>query len=314
MAAEAQLHYSVVICTYGRTDLCRQTVIALLPQVDARGEILIVAQAVTEPSRDLYCSPEVPAARVRCVFLPEPGMIRARNAGIQASCGAITIFLDDDIIPHPGLITGHLEAYTDPAVGGVAGRILSELEPPAERLSPLALDPRAGWWHTNFDHREHVGLMTARGCNMSFRRALLVELGGFDRRYRWFRDDSDVSFRVRALGYQLAFRPEAELLHLDAKQGGTRSAEPARGRVGAELFSYRRYFRHYGDNLYFIARHFRGREQWRWVWRSYRVYVGLSRWPWRLFAKNLCFLLALVRGHYLVATSRPPYFEPAELA
>jgi GT2 family glycosyltransferase len=304
------LAFSVVICTYGRTDLCRQAVTALLPQVNDRGEILIVAQAVTRSSRDLYCAPEIPAERVRCVFLNEPNMLRARNAGIQESRGAITIFLDDDIIPDPGLIAGHLGAYADPAVGGVAGRILSELEPPSERLDPLALDPHTGWWHTNFDHREHVPLMTARGCNMSFRRTLLVEIGGFDRLYRWFRDDSDVSFRVRSLGYLLVFRPEAELLHLDAKQGGTRALESRGGRVAAELLSYRRYLRHYGDNLYFIARHFHGRERWRWVWHSYRVYVGLSRWPWRLFAKNLCFLLALLRGHYLAATSQPPYFEP----
>ncbi|HVY70700.1 MAG TPA: glycosyltransferase, partial [Verrucomicrobiae bacterium] len=210
------LAYSVVICTYGRTEMCRQTVADLLPLIDDRGEIVVVAQAVGQPSRDLYCAPGVPLEKVRVFFLDQPNLIHARNLGIRESRGEITIFVDDDIKPGTGFVKGHVAEYHNPAVGGVAGRILSELESPREKLNPLALDPQAGWWHTNFDHRERVPLMHARGCNMSFRRALLVEIGGFDPCCRAFRDDSDVSFRVRALGYKLVFGPDAELLHLEA--------------------------------------------------------------------------------------------------
>jgi hypothetical protein len=72
---------------------------------------------------------------------------------------------------------------------------------------------------------------------------------------------------------------------------------------------YRQHFCHYRDNLYFVQKHFRGSERRRYIWRSYRDYVGISRWPWRLIAKHACFLAALLDASWLARVSRPPHFE-----
>ena len=171
-----------------------------------------------------------------------------------------------------------------------------------------------GWDYTHFDHTTPGNVMTVRGCNMSFRRDLLARLGGFDPALLppySFREDTDMSFRVRAAGYTIRFSPAAALVHLDAPTGGTRAADRPVTRAAAEWNHYRALYRHQMNNLYFVLRHFRGRTRWVNVWRAYRIHVGLSRWPWRLAAKNAAFLLALWKAAGL---ARYRLYHPCELA
>jgi GT2 family glycosyltransferase len=288
----APLRYSVVIVTYRRHAPLSDTLRALAPVVDpAQGEVLVLDQRPPGPlPADVLAAPGL-----RYVTLDRPGMVPARNVGIRTARGQVLVFLDDDVLPAPDLITGHLAAYQDPAVGAVAGRILDPGQNgDAPAPNPRLFDPVCGWEYARFDHTTPGDVMTARGCNMSFRRDVLLRLGGFDPHLEIFRDDTDMCLRVIAAGYRVRFVPAATLVHLNAPSGGTRGKAPeCRGPLDREWQMYRQHYRHYRDNLYFLLSHFRGRRRWRYLWRAYRDNVGLSRWPWRLAAKNLCFLAAL---------------------
>jgi len=238
--------------------------------------------------------------------------VKARNMGIQIAKGDIIIFVDDDIKPLPGLISGHLSAYEDPSVGAVAGRIFEPGQEETDKIDRRALDPRNGLDFAHFNHNERIDVLTARGCNMSFRREVLMKLGGFDPCFKRIRDDSDMSFRVRAAGYRLIFEPTATLIHYSAKSGGTRGIDGQVSFIDAELNIYRLLFRHCKDDLYFILKHYKSIMQWQFIWKSYKNYVGFSRWPWRLLAKNLCFIAALGYSTYWTTISRPPYFPHIE--
>jgi GT2 family glycosyltransferase len=301
------LRYSIVICTYRRPAACDQTVSSLLPLMPPGGEIVVVDQtpgASAATSRDR-------GIEIRRVVLAQPGIVRARNFGLDLARGAIVVFVDDDIEPSPGLVEAHLAAYDDPEVGAVAGRILGPDQTQPGTLDPRYRDPVDGWRFTTFDHLEAVDVQTARGCNMSFRRELLVQVGGVDPCLRppfSFREDTDACFAIRRTGRIVRFVPAACLIHLEIPAGGTRDLAAASGALREELRMYRRHYQHYENNLYFIAKHFSGTARARLVRWSYRDYVGVSRWPWRLAAKNLCFLLALVNAHRLVrrcSHSRP---------
>ena len=302
--------YSVVIVSYRRHACLCETLRALAPLVDpAAGEVIVVDQCPTSPlPSDVLATPGL-----RYVTPATPGMVAARNLGIQLARGDVVIFLDDDVIPLPGLIEGHLGAYADPAVGGVAGRILErDQEARTQPSDPRSMDPVRGWEFAEFAHATPGDVMTARGCNMSFRRERLLTLGGFDPHLAIFRDDTDICLRLIAAGYKLRFVPAAALVHLNAPSGGTRGESgPAIGYWAREWQSYRQHYRHYRDNLYFLLRHFRGRARWASIWRAYRGYVGLSRWPWRLAAKNLCFLAALWTA---AARARYRAHHPCDLA
>lgn len=285
------LVYTVVIVTYRRhLPLC-DTLRAIAHHINnSIGEVIVVDQCPTGPlPNDVLIIPGL-----RYIVLDAPGMVIARNVGLTHARGEIVLFLDDDVVPLPGLIDAHLAAYTDPKVGGVAGKIVEPGQQVDSPSHPKVFDPIDGWRHAHFDHATPGDVMTARGCNMSFRRELLVQLGGFDSHIEIFRDDTDACIRVIVAGYAIRFVPTAGLIHLNAQSGGTRgtSAE-ATTAVTREVRLYKQLFRHYRDNLYFIIKHFHGRYRHQLLWEAYRDYVGLSRWPWRLVAKNLCFLLAL---------------------
>ena len=274
--------------------------------IEGKREIIIVDQKA--PDEVGECFKRLP--NIQYFNLETPGMVAARNFGITQAKYEIILFVDDDIKPDLNLIDGHLSAYTEEQVGGVAGRILEEnCNNIVLHVDPRSLDPIHGWKYTHFDHLDSIDVMTVRGCNMSFRKELLLQIGGFDTNLLTFRDDSDVSFRIRALGYRIAFEPTAELLHLSASSGGTRPTEQQRNFVKNELLMYRQHFCHYRDNLLFLCKHFSGRVLLINIFQAYVAYVGISRYPWRIIIKNFCFFGALIQSAYRAKIDKPPYFS-----
>src|SRR5207244_411292 len=95
----------------------------------------------------------------------------------------------------------------------------------------------------------------------------------------------------------------------EAKTGGARGETdvlPSKGE--AELRMIEKHYAHYRDSLYFLFKHFRGRELLGWIWYTYRHNVGLSKNPKRLYRKNVRFFRALRQARYDARNSQPPYF------
>jgi GT2 family glycosyltransferase len=304
------LSYSVVIVTYRRPTILDATLRALLPVCPPGGEVIVVDQRPTvPPAADLLAD-----KRMRYLTRAEPSMVEARNAGIRAAGGRVILFVDDDVVPLPGLIESHLAAYADPRVGAVAGYALDRGTNPRPVPHPSLADPALGWRYAHFDHPVRGPVATARGCNMSFRRDLLIALGGFDPGFvppYSFREDTDASFRVHRAGHTVLYEPAAGLIHLSEGKGGTRPPDGPGSAAAAEWRRYRELYLHERNNLYFLLKHFRGRPRLRWLWDAYRSNVGASRWPWRLVAKNLAFAAALAHAARLARYRR---HHPCRLA
>ncbi len=117
MNAETRL--SIIIPTHNRHERAARAVNALVGQILANNlassvEVLVVDDG-SEPAsaartKDFILRQNHPF--LRCLALPENGgAAAARNAGTQASRGAVLAFLDDDIVPADGYVCAIIRAH-----------------------------------------------------------------------------------------------------------------------------------------------------------------------------------------------------------
>lgn len=171
---------SVVICAYSldRWDDLLAAVASVEAQSHRPLETIVVIdrnEALAERARS-----ELHGDAVRVVANDaEQGLSHARNAGIAVARGDIVAFLDDDATAGPEWLQVLAAAYErDDAVVGVGGSI----EPRWVAARPASFPPEFDWV-VGCTYRGHPTTRTPVrnliGANMSFRRELFEEAGGF---------------------------------------------------------------------------------------------------------------------------------------
>jgi len=183
----------------------------------------------------------------RYIRLPEPNLTFARNVGLKEASGDVIIFIDDDVELEPDFISNHVKCYADPAVGAVAGRVIEskgDTTHPSKLIGCLRED---GSIIGNFHLSDRREVDYGRGCNMSFRRDHLIDIGLCDERYSggFYREDSDLFARVKRLGKKVVFEPTTRVVHLES-DGGSRTV---RGRKDLK----RQYSVFKNETLFFMS-------------------------------------------------------------
>ena len=176
-------------------------------------EILLVDNGSTDEGPALMQSfAERTEPTVKLLEESKRSAAAARNTGIRAAKGEIVAFTDSDCSPDPTWLASLASSFDDPDVGAVAGRVvgapgttllelfssLYTLRLPGETSQHRDWTPRSGGFPT---------------ANFSVRRALAIELGGFDENVVIYGEDYDFCARLYTLGASIAYRPEARVAH-----------------------------------------------------------------------------------------------------
>jgi GT2 family glycosyltransferase len=201
-------HVSVVIPTYQREQLLLDTIRYLTEPSPTAAEILIMDQTPrhsAETERELERLND--QSTIRWIRLTRPSIPRAMNRGLVEAHGDIVLFLDDDIVPFPGLIAAHARAHHESSAVVVAGLVVQ----PWDDVRTLTTHRR---WTTTF-----------MACNVSMKREAAAALGGFDENFVHvaYRFEAEFADRVLASGGRILFEPKAAIRHLKASAGGTRA-------------------------------------------------------------------------------------------
>ncbi|NET30466.1 MAG: glycosyltransferase [Cyanothece sp. SIO1E1] len=224
---------SVIIPTYGREQPLRDTLADLLQQDYPNFEILVVDQTKEhQPETQDYLNTLAIAGKIQLFKVDWASLPGARNYAVRRAAGEIILFIDDDVQLETNFVAAHVRNYQNhPEIGAVAGRVfdrmkLADARPDLkiEYLPPEAMDPGIAWYYIDLVHTvKPQQVLTARGCNMSFRRQLFEQHGlRFDERFRGgaVREESDFCLRIRQTGLKIWYDPEAALVHLGEETGG----------------------------------------------------------------------------------------------
>ena len=155
------------------------------------------------------------------------GWADAVNLGLHQAGGAVIVLLDTSLEPSGDFLGPLLAAFDDPHVGlagpwGVSSRDARQFEdaPPGE-------------------------VDAIEGYCLAVRREALQQVGGFDHRFRFYRNaDLDLSFAVRANGWK-AIRVPSVALERHEHRGWTAHPEAERDRLSKRNFY--RFLKHWGD-------------------------------------------------------------------
>lgn len=217
---------TIVICTYERPEQAKRILTELNGQRYKDFETLVVCQGDRKNLEEIESSINS-SYPVRFYYEANPNLPRARNLGVREAYGEIIIFLDDDTKPDDSLIEAHIKNYTDPKVGVVGGRILGEKNKrnvPDSKIGTVRKFD--GFAIGGFYKTVRCETMQVRGVNMSVRKKVALEIGGFDERFTGTAEYEDMDFCLRALkkGYKIIFEPEAVVEHFSLPFGGCRVA------------------------------------------------------------------------------------------
>lgn len=245
---------AVVIPTAGRRDTLRACLRRLAAQDDRDFELVLVADALADADRVrgmLDGTPGLPAARL--LQADRPGASCARNTGWRATGAPVIVFLDDDVLPDPGLVGAHRAVHdADPAPGtGALGGMRWAAGLPVTPFMRFIEDglqfdygvvedlEATGWWH----------LYT---CNVSLKRAALAAVGGLDETgFPFGYEDLDLGRRIdAATGLRLVVARAA-----GAEHDHLMTLEQWRERIRRIAWSERRFVTRYPD----VAPHFHDR-------------------------------------------------------
>jgi len=213
---------SVLVPSYERHQLLVDTVKGLVSQKYEKMEIIIYDQSLSHPpSIDRFLAQQ--SNRIRHIKATPEGLISAYRQCVELANGDVCIFVDDDVlILNDQFIKNHVKNYSDPKIGAVCGQILHE-----NRQQTFKNDRRVhgayGWRYVRFTHNRVIqNFSNLAGANMSFRKKIYWEVGGFDCNYigSGFRFETDFSMAIRQMGYHIIFDPKASLVHRYGSPGG----------------------------------------------------------------------------------------------
>lgn len=199
------------------------------------------------------------------------GFARANNVGIRAATGEYVLILNPDTIVHEGALDNWI-AFADrhPEAGGFGCNVRNadgtfhtpaQTFPTVGRLWIGALG--LGWLghlsdrlccgeYRGWDGTTERAIDWQSGCCVLFRGSVLRQLNGFDERFFYNFEETDLCKRVWQGGHSILYTPEPKVTHL---WGQSTNRFPIRFAIEKLRNRYRYFHKHFGTERLAGCRH-----------------------------------------------------------
>lgn len=194
-----------------------RSVEAAIATVGAGGEIVVVDNGSTDESEEMVRR-DFPA--VRWIGLDgNNGFPTAAQTGIERSAGEWVLLLNNDATIERDALCQAFAAPVDRDVGTLALQMRFADRPTVINSAGLGVDvlgvayDRCLGASVDGEAAAPADVFGACAGAALFRRAMLEDIGGFDRGYFLYLDDADVAWRARMAGWRALYVPQAVAWH-----------------------------------------------------------------------------------------------------
>ncbi len=138
----------------------------------------------------------------------------ARNAGLDRARGALVLFLNDDVVPEPGMVAAHVRAHRGlERPGLVLGRCDWPQYADETVFDRMVHTTSMLFFYDKMEPHRWYGFRHAWTLNLSLRRDQ-AEAVRFDERFRVYYEDLEWAYRLRErFGLEVWYEPAARALH-----------------------------------------------------------------------------------------------------
>lgn len=221
---------SVIIPVHNKFEVtydCLKSILAALPQ---RGfEIIIVDDNSSDATllASLVLQGEVRVVRNKGNL----GFVLTCNAGAAVARGRYLLFLNNDTLVKDNWLDALVDTFEQIPNIGIAGSRLLFPDGTLQEAGGIIWRLGDGWnWGRGKDPADPAFSYLrdadwASGAALMIERDLFNDLNGFDELYvPAYYEDTDLAFRVRALGKRVVVQPASEIVHLEGVSNGTDTA------------------------------------------------------------------------------------------
>ncbi len=268
MRKHGALELSIIIVNYNVRYFLEQCLYSVRRAVrDIRAEIRVVDNHSADGSMDV-----LPRLFPEVIFYHNTsnlGFARANNQALKDCKGDYVLFLNPDTLVAETTLTRALAfMHEHPAAGALGVRMLDgrgQFLPESKRAFPSPLVslwkltgmakifPKSGFFNRyalgNLDPLKNHPVPVLAGACMLARKSILDRLGGFDERYFLYGEDIDLSYRIRAAGFENWYIGEDTILHFKGESSDALGLTRVRFFYQAMRLFVNKYYRGTGGKL-----------------------------------------------------------------
>lgn len=219
---------TVVVVNWNGGELLTGCLLHLLKQTHRPEKILVVDNGSTDDSADRAC--RVPGVTLKRLGA-NLGFAAANNRALRECDSELVALLNPDAFPEPTWLENLLRAaQQNPKVAAFGSKQLmagasGRLDGAGDVYHFSGLVWRNGYGAVmRSEYEREADIFSACAGAAVYRRAALIQVGGFDEDYFCYVEDVDLGFRLRLAGYKAMYVPGAVVYHVgSASTGGQHS-------------------------------------------------------------------------------------------
>ncbi len=217
---EYNFNIALIICTYNRDKFLKEAFNSIIRQSLPKDEfqVIIIDNNSTDNTAQIskeFIS-ENPEFHISYYFESNKGLSFARNRGIKESNASIISYIDDDVILSEDYLKKINIFFKEYELAvGIGGKVIPKYESGAE---PVWMNKYLNGFVGKVDFGNSIKMYDSKmkyptGCNMTYKRDILIKAGGFNNELKFRSDDKFIYSKIKVISNKVYYLPHAWLYH-----------------------------------------------------------------------------------------------------